>query len=93
MIEPIQGAAAAAKDHPAPQRAETPREPPGAPSPDPAEPPVPPGEAVLDVKLDGETMRLYTELRDPQTDRVLLRLPAAYRREEGGRGPATSFKA
>jgi hypothetical protein len=29
-------------------------------------------------------MRLYTEIRDPQTDRVLLRLPAVYRNKEAG---------
>lgn len=32
----------------------------------------------FDVKLDGETMRVYSELRDPQTDRVIVRLPMGY---------------
>jgi hypothetical protein len=48
---------------------------------------------VYDVHLDGETMRLYTELRDPQTGRVLLRLPAAYKESENsGLVPGTSIK-
>lgn len=43
---------------------------------------VPPSSPSFDVRLDGATMRLYSELRDPETDRVLLRLPAGYRPEE-----------
>ncbi|HWL84067.1 MAG TPA: hypothetical protein VNR89_24175 [Roseomonas sp.] len=37
-----------------------------------------PAGPTFDVRLDGETMRLYSELRDPVTDRVLMRLPAGY---------------
>ncbi|MCI0754786.1 hypothetical protein [Teichococcus vastitatis] len=37
---------------------------------------------TIDVRLDGETMRLYSELRDPETDRVLMRLPAGYHPED-----------
>ncbi|MFC3126131.1 hypothetical protein ACFOD4_13770 [Pseudoroseomonas globiformis] len=36
---------------------------------------------AFDVRLDGETMRLYSELRDPETDRLLLRLPGGYQPE------------
>jgi hypothetical protein len=42
---------------------------------------VTPTGPTFDVRLDGETMRLYSELRDPETDRVLLRLPAGYEPE------------
>jgi hypothetical protein len=35
----------------------------------------------FDVRLDGETMRLYSELRDPETDRVIVRLPTGYQPE------------
>jgi hypothetical protein len=47
---------------------------------------VTPPSPSFDVRLDAETMRLYSELRDPQTDRVILRLPAGYQpsNEEGG---------
>lgn len=41
----------------------------------------PPPSPSFDVRLDGETMRLYSELRDPETDRVILRLPAGYQPE------------
>lgn len=54
---------------------------------------VPPGDAVLNVLLDGETMRLYTELRDPHTDRVLLRLPATYCPEEARGDDGASVRA
>ncbi|WP_120009739.1 hypothetical protein [Teichococcus vastitatis] len=37
---------------------------------------------TIDVRLDGETMRLYSELRDPETNRVLMRLPAGYHPED-----------
>lgn len=33
---------------------------------------------AFDVRLDGETMRLYSELRDPATDRLIMRLPTGY---------------
>ncbi|MCQ4159942.1 hypothetical protein NON00_08365 [Roseomonas sp. GC11] len=33
----------------------------------------------FDIRLDLATMQLYTEMRDPSTDRVLLRLAAGYR--------------
>lgn len=100
MIEPTQGPAAISpiSDPPPPltARGDTPRERPAAetpPEPVAAKPPAPPpSDPVLDVHLDGETMRLYTELRDPQTDRVLLRLPAAYKEEGRGRTGA-SFEA
>ena len=32
----------------------------------------------FEVHLDGATMRLYSEMRDPATDRVIARLPAGY---------------
>jgi hypothetical protein len=40
-------------------------------------------------------MRLYTELRDPETDRVLMRLPAVYQEEarKSPPSPGTSFEA
>jgi hypothetical protein len=41
-----------------------------------------PAGPTFDVRLDGETMRLYSELRDPATDRVLIRLPAGYEPDE-----------
>jgi hypothetical protein len=54
-----------------------------------------PKDPVLDVRLDGETMRLYTELRDPETDRVIIRLPAAYHdsEERKAESPGTSIEA
>ncbi|MBC9179858.1 hypothetical protein [Pseudoroseomonas ludipueritiae] len=48
---------------------------------------------VLDVHLDGETMRLYTEIRDPETDRVLFRLPAAYQGEDKDNASGASLEA
>lgn len=33
---------------------------------------------AFDVRLEAGTMRLYSELRDPRTNRVLLRLPFGY---------------
>jgi hypothetical protein len=36
---------------------------------------------VLDLRPDGETMHLNTEMRDPEADRVLLRLPAVHHGE------------
>jgi hypothetical protein len=33
---------------------------------------------VLDLRPDRETMHLHTEMRDPEADRVLLRLRAIY---------------
>ncbi|MXP65564.1 hypothetical protein E0493_19635 [Roseomonas sp. M0104] len=41
-----------------------------------------PAGPTFDVRLDGETMRLYSELRDPVTNRVLMRLPAGYEPSE-----------
>lgn len=55
--------------------------------------PVPSSDPVLDVRLDGETMRLYTEIRDPETNRVLFRLPATYQGEDKDRPPEASFEA
>lgn len=51
-----------------------------------------PAGPTFDVRLDGETMRLYSELRDPVTDRVLMRLPAGYepREEEPPHAPGVS---
>lgn len=40
---------------------------------------VPAAKPGFEVHLDGETLRLYSELRDPQTDRLILRLPTGYR--------------
>ncbi|RKK03655.1 hypothetical protein EBE87_16700 [Pseudoroseomonas wenyumeiae] len=40
-----------------------------------------PSDPVHDVHLDSETVRLYTEMHDPETGRVLLRLPAAFQGE------------
>jgi hypothetical protein len=53
---------------------------PGLPKVKPADPQkqVAPSDPVLDVRLDGGTMRLYTEMRNPVTNRVLFRLPAVY---------------
>ena len=34
--------------------------------------------AGFEVHLDGATLRLYSELRDPATDRVIIRLPTGY---------------
>lgn len=49
----------------------------------------------FDVRLDGATMRLYSELRDPETDRVILRLPAGYQPSdpEAGAAPRLSTEA
>ena len=54
-----------------------------------------PAGPSFDVRLDGETMRLYSELRDPVTDRVLIRLPAGYEpaEEEPPRAPKISAEA
>jgi hypothetical protein len=38
----------------------------------------------FDVRLDSRTLKLYSELRDPATDRVLLRIPADYQPKEEG---------
>jgi hypothetical protein len=35
----------------------------------------PPPSPTFDVRLDTRTLKLYSELRDPATDRVLLRIP------------------
>ncbi|PZO62027.1 MAG: hypothetical protein DI635_13240 [Pseudoxanthomonas suwonensis] len=40
-----------------------------------------PAGPTFNVQLDGRTMRLYSELRDPETNRVLMRLPAGYNPE------------
>lgn len=32
----------------------------------------------LEVHLDGPTLRLYSEMRDPDTKRVMLRIPTGY---------------
>lgn len=46
-------------------------------------PQAPPREAMpragFEVHLDGATLRIYSELRDPETNRVLLRIPAGYK--------------
>ncbi|MBO1080510.1 hypothetical protein [Roseomonas haemaphysalidis] len=95
MIDPIQGMASG--EAPAAPRADLARgaasteATPAAPVPPAGPPPV--GDAVLNVLLDGETMRLYTELRDPQTDRLLLRLPAAYDPGEARLDEGASFEA
>lgn len=49
----------------------------------------------FEVRLDGKTMRLYSELRDPETDRVLMRLPGGYlpSEEEGPAMPRLSAEA
>ncbi len=39
---------------------------------------VAPANGGFEVHLDADTMRLYSELRDPATDRVILRLPEGY---------------
>lgn len=32
----------------------------------------------LEVHLDGSTLRLYSEMRDPETKKVMLRIPTGY---------------
>jgi hypothetical protein len=102
MIDPAQGVKKQAADPPVPHpaRVDNAREregaAPGRPEVKVAErqKQVPSSDPVIDVHLDGETMRLYTELRDPETDRVLLRLPAAYQNEqEATPMPGTSVEA
>lgn len=76
--------------------AETPESAPGAPDLRLAEREkrVVPAGPTIDVRLDGRTMRLYSELRDPVTDRVLMRLPAGYApEEESGGAPGVSDEA
>lgn len=98
MIEPTQTSKPATPvEPPAPPRPDIRREAPAAEAqPQPAAPPPPappPSDPVLNVQLDGETMRLYTELRDPETDRVLMRLPAAYHGKEARREDGASIEA
>lgn len=104
MIDPTQGISKRQSGDPAalpPARAEMARDREAAGGAEPdmpaAERPkqVPPQDPVLEVHLDGETMRLYTELRDPETDRVLMRLPAVYQDEarKSPPSPGTSFEA
>lgn len=50
---------------------------------------VTPSSPGFDVRLDGATMRLYSELRDPETDRVIVRLPTGYKPSEEGSGSAS----
>lgn len=38
-----------------------------------------PSNPGFEVHLDGATMRLYSELRDPDTNRVIVRLPEGYK--------------
>lgn len=40
---------------------------------------VAPTNPGFEVHLDGATMRLYSELRDPETNRVIVRLPEGYK--------------
>ena len=42
---------------------------------------VAPSNAGFEVRLDGSTMRLYSEMRDPTTNRVVVRLPVGYQPE------------
>jgi hypothetical protein len=100
MIDPTQGPRkpAASEPHaPLPQRTDSRQDQEDLPAVKVAErqQQVPSKDPVLDVRLDGETMRLYTELRDPETDRVLMRLPAVYQGDEQSKPkPAgTSFEA
>jgi len=104
MINPTQGISKRPASDPnalPPPRAEMARDREAASGVEPEAPaierpkPVPPQDPVLEVHLDGETMRLYTELRDPETDRVLMRLPAVYQDEarKSPPLPGTSFEA
>jgi hypothetical protein len=104
MIDPTQGINKRQSHDPAalpPSRAETAREREAGSGGEPEvhvaerQKQVPSQDPVLEVHLDGETMRLYTELRDPETDRVLMRLPAVYQEEtqESPPSPGTSFEA
>jgi hypothetical protein len=91
MIDPIPGV----KKHAPEPSAPPPPRPDAAPEVKAAERQqrVPPSGPVLDVRLDAETMRLYTEIRDPETNRVLFRLPAAYQGEEKDSPVGTAFEA
>jgi hypothetical protein len=104
MIDPTQGISKRQASDPAtlqPPRADTAREREAGSGAEPEvhvaerQKQVPSQDLVLDVRLDGETMRLYTELRDPETDRVLMRLPAVYQDEaqKSPPLPGTSFEA
>ncbi|CAH2605615.1 conserved protein of unknown function (plasmid) [Rhodovastum atsumiense] len=51
----------------------------------------PPPSPSFDVKFDARTLHLYSELRDPATDRVLLRIPADYKpKDEADNQPDTT---
>jgi len=45
------------------------------------------------VRLDGATMRLYAETRDPETERVLFHLPTAHEGESKDRPAGASLEA
>lgn len=36
----------------------------------------------FEMHLDGQTLRVYSEMRDPDTRRVMLRIPAGYKPQE-----------
>jgi hypothetical protein len=85
MIEPIRAKPKthAVQDLVAPEPPEAKAEPqdqPGTPAALAAEAlhRVPPAKPGFEVHLDGQTLRLYSELRDPETDRLILRLPTGY---------------
>ena len=53
----------------------------------PAKPPVAPASQVMphpgfEMHLDGQTLRVYSEMRDPDTKRVMLRIPAGYQPQD-----------
>lgn len=43
---------------------------------------VPSSDPVLDMRLDGGTVRLHVERRDPATHHILFRLSATYQGED-----------
>lgn len=50
-----------------------------------------PANSPFDVRLDSKTMKLYTELRDPETQRLIMRIPAGY--QPSGEPDSTTSKA
>jgi hypothetical protein len=58
---------------------------------------VTPTHAPLDprVTLDGDTMRVYTEIVDPENDKVIKRIPGGYEpvEEDGPKLPASKLEA
>lgn len=53
---------------------------------------VAPAAASFDVKLDTRTLRMYSEMRDPATDRVLYTIPTDYKAKDTTRVASPSYE-